>query len=60
MANLARMIDCLGGPLNGQQIWDDGRRTVQIERVASSGPIRFEKHNYERSGDLLLYVGRGR
>lgn len=54
------MIGCLGGPLDGKFVIDSGRSRLRIERLAPNGPLRFERHDYERSGDLLLYVGRGR
>jgi hypothetical protein len=51
-------ITCLGGPMDGRLVRRPDGLRFSIDRMASSGPARFETHQYERSGDLLLYIGR--
>lgn len=51
-------IACLGGPMDGRLVRAPQGPHLNIDRMATTGPARFETHQYERSGDLLLYIGR--
>jgi hypothetical protein len=52
------MLCFLGGPAHGREISADRCPTKYLAVPVVTPSMVVERHEYERSGDLLLYIGQ--